>query len=110
MTGDSYNYGGEHVTQYGSGNIGMIKNGEASAQGAALHEAIGQVQALRGHVRPGQRPILDKAIGTLESGGTVERRTLCRSLEDVARIAATVGQIGAPVIDSIRRVMMAFDL
>ena len=110
MTGNSYHYGGEHVTQYGNGNIGMIKNGEASPQRVALDEAIGQVQALRGHVRPGQRPLLDKAIDTFESGGTAERRTLCRALEDVARIAATVGQIGAPVIDSIRRVMMAFGL
>jgi hypothetical protein len=110
VNGNSYHYGGEHVTQYGNSNIGMIKNAEASTQGAALDDAISQVQALRGHIRPGQRPALDEAIGTLRSGGTAEPRTLCRALEDVARIAATVGQIGAPVIDSIRRVMTTFDL
>jgi hypothetical protein len=103
-------YGGEHVTQHGNGNIGMIKHGSAGPPQAALSEVIGLVHALREQVPPGARPSIDESLAVLESGTTTEPRSLRRALENVARIATAVGQIGVPVVESARRVMAAFGL
>jgi hypothetical protein len=44
-------------------------------------------------------------IGTAEN---VEKGTLRRALGNIAGVAAMVGQVGVPVIESVRQVMAAF--
>jgi hypothetical protein len=102
-------YGGQHVTQYGSGNVG-INNG-INAQGApqdALRELVDAVNALRGQVSPADREIIDGSMRSVGPG--VEQGTLRRALGQLAGVATVVGQVGVPVVEAVRKVMAAFGM
>lgn len=102
-------YGGNHVTQYGSHNIGMINNSAADPQ-AALQEMIAMVRALRSHVSAAEGQRIDESINAIGTGADVRPPVLRRALADLAGIATVAGQVGAPVVEAIRSVMRAFGM
>ena len=99
---------GDEVTQYGNGNIGIIKGQGASDPQLALRELIAVVNVMRKQVSPTDRQIIDESLDLFGSGRSLEKGTLRRALSNVAGVAAVVGQVGVPVIDSVRKVMAAF--
>lgn|GEM_PF-5743505 len=102
-------FGGYHVTQHGDHNLGMINNSSPDPQ-AALREMIEAVRVLRGQVGPADRVVIDESMRTIGTGANVERRSLRRALGELAGMATVVGQVGAPVIDAVRKVMAAFGM
>lgn len=103
----NYHFGDE-VTQYGDHNVGMIKNQGPAEPQAAFREMVNAVQALRVQVPAADRQVIDDSMNAIGTGDNVEMGTLRRALGNIAGIAAMVGQIGAPVIESVRKVMAAF--
>lgn len=49
-------------------------------------------------------------MNVIHRADNVEKGTLRRSLSNIAGVAAMVGQVGVPVIESVRAVMAAFGL
>jgi hypothetical protein len=101
---------GDEVTQYGDYNIGMIKSQTPVDPQAALREMINAVQVLRGQVSVTDRQVIDEAMETISAEDVSNKRSWRRALSDIAGIAAVVGQVGAPVVESVRKVMAAFGL
>jgi hypothetical protein len=98
---------GDNVIQNGDHNIGVIKNQEPQI---ALQELVSLVAILRGQVPEEDRGVIDKSIGTIQSGGHGDRGALRRALGTIAGIAALVGEVGVPVIEAVRKVTAAFGL
>ena len=63
---------------------------------------------LRSQVSAEDRGIIDSAMEAIDSNGSPEKGSLRRALTSIAGIAALVGEIGAPVIEAIRKVTAAF--
>jgi hypothetical protein len=105
----NYHFGDE-VTQYGDHSIGMIKSQAPVDSQAALQEMVNAVQVLRGQVSVADRQVIDEAMDTISAGDVSNKRSWRRALSDIAGIAAVVGQVGAPVVESVRKVMAAFGL
>jgi hypothetical protein len=103
----NYHFGDE-VTQYGDHNVGMIKNHGPADPQAALREMINAVQVLRGQVSAADRRVIDESMNTIGTAETVDKGTLRRALGNIAGVATMVGQVGVPVIESVRQVMAAF--
>jgi hypothetical protein len=101
---------GDEVTQYGDHNVGMIKNQGPADPQAAFRDMIRAVQVLRGQVSPADRAVIDESMTAIGTGGNVEKGTLRRALGNIAGVATMVGQVGGPVIASVRAVMAAFGL
>jgi len=101
---------GDEVTQYGDHNVGMIKNQGPADPQAAFRDMISAVQVLRGQVSPADRRVIDESMKAIGTGGNVEKGTLRRALGNIAGVATMVGQVGVPVIESVRAVMAAFGL
>lgn len=101
---------GDRVNQYGDHNVGLIKNQGPSDPQAAFREMINAVQALRGQVSAADRQVIDESMNTIGTGDNVEKQPLRRALGNIAGVAAMVGQVGVPVIESIRKVMAAFGM
>lgn len=104
-----YHFGGR-VNQYGDHNIGMIKNQGSADPQAAFREMINAIQALRGQVSAADRQVIDESMNTIGTGDNVEKQPLRRALGNIAGVATMVGQVGVPVIESIRKVMAAFGM
>jgi hypothetical protein len=103
----SYHFGDE-VTQYGDHNVGMIKSQTPADLQAALRDMVHAVRILRGQVSVADRHVIDEAMDTISAGDTSHRQSWRRALGDIAGIATVVGQVGAPVVESVRKVMAAF--
>lgn len=101
---------GDKVNQYGDHNIGMIKNQGPADPQVAFREMINAVQALRDQVSAADRQVIDESMNTIGTGDKVEKQHLRRALGNIAGVAAMVGQVGVPVIESIRKVMAAFGM
>ena len=101
---------GDEVTQHGNHNIGMIKNQGPADPQAAFREMINAVQILRGQVSASDRQVIDESMRAIGTGGNVEKGTLRRALGSIAGVATMVGEVGIPVLQSIRAVMAAFGL
>lgn len=101
---------GDKVNQYGNHNVGMIKNQGPADPQAAFREMINAVQALRGQVSAADRQVIDESMNAIGTGDNVEKQPLRRALGNIAGVAAMVGQVGVPVIESIRKVMAAFGM
>lgn len=92
--------GGDH-------NVGIDKRQGAPDPGQELRELADLVGMLRGQVGPGDRGVIDGALDAIDSGDTSENGPLRGALRQVAGIAVMVGEVGAPVIEAIRKVMTA---
>jgi hypothetical protein len=103
-------FGGNHVTQHGDHSIGMINNNAPADPQATLQEMINAVHALRGQVSPADRQVIDESMSTIGAGANVEPQRLRRALGNLAGIATVVGQVGAPVVEAVRKMMTAFGL
>ncbi len=101
---------GDNVTQHGDHNVGMIKNQVPADPQAAFREMITAVQVLRGQVSAADRQVIDESMKAIGTGDNVEKGTLRRALGNIAGVATMVGQVGVPVIESVRAVMAAFGL
>jgi len=109
MTGN-YHFG-DSVTQHGDHNVGMVKHQAPSDPRTALRDMVGTIHALREHVPPADRSAIDECLHTIESAdAAADPHRLRRALANVAGIAAMVGQVGAPAIEAVRKVMAAFGL
>ncbi|WP_225831944.1 hypothetical protein [Streptomyces sp. NK08204] len=100
--GDSYHYG-DQVNVHGSHNIGMIKY-----QSADAHQQIGQlvdlVTRLRGQVPEAAVQVIDENLPLL-ADGTRTPQDRYRALIALSTIAQTVGEVGRPVTEAVRRVL-----
>lgn len=101
---------GDNVTQHGNHNVGIIKNQGPADPQAAFREMITAVQVLRGQVSAADRQVIDESMKAIGTGDNVEKGTLRRALSNIAGIATVVGQVGVPVIESVRAVMAALGL
>jgi hypothetical protein len=101
---------GDKVSQHGHHNVGMIKNQGPTDPQAAFREMINAIQTLRGHVSAADRQVIDESMNTVGTGDNVEKQPLRRALGNIAGVAATVGQVGVPVIELIREVMVTFGM
>lgn len=109
----NYNFGGNQINQSGSaksGNISIVQNQGPADPQAALQEMIKAVQVLRGQVSAADRQVIDESMDTIGAGRNVEKGTLRRALASISGIATMVGEVGIPVIESVRLVMAAFGL
>jgi hypothetical protein len=91
----------------GQNNVGMIKNQGPTDPQAALREMISAVDVLRDQVSAADRRVIDESMDTIGTGDNVDRGALRRALGNIAGIATMVGQVGVPVIESVRQVMAA---
>ena len=108
MSRDAYNISGDSVVQFGGhDNIGKVVNQASADPRTALEEVIRLAEALRGQVPPADAKAIDESVGLLRHGDASDRNTLRRALGNIAGIAALVGQVGAPVIEAVRRVLSA---
>ncbi len=102
---------GDQVIQIGNYNVGVINNQADKPPQDELRTAVAELNAvvrvLRGQVPAEDRTIIDDAIETIGSGETTERGSLRRALTSLAGIASLVGDVGAPVIEAIRKVAAA---
>jgi hypothetical protein len=103
-------YGGQHVTQHGDNNVGINNGTYNGAPQDALREMIDAVNALRAQVAPADREVIDASMRTLGTGSGVERQPMRQALSQLAGVATVVGQVGAPVVEAVRKVMAAFGL
>ncbi|GGW01448.1 hypothetical protein GCM10010230_31870 [Streptomyces narbonensis] len=107
--GNSYYFGDAVNIQGGTGHQGIVHNHAAPAQPPTLEEALRTVvalmQGLRAEVAPEDRQSFDDALPVLAADATdaaVEAPVRRRALLTVAGIAAMLGTLGAPLLDSAR--------
>jgi hypothetical protein len=117
MTDDRTNHPQGHVTnigeQYnvsGEGNIGKQVNYGAPEADAALRELVQAVEAMREQVSAVDRRAIDESLATVRRGETARPGGVRQALSNLAGIAVVVGQVGAPVIEAVRKVMVALAL
>lgn len=104
-------YGGNHFTVKGHHNTGMINNNHAPEDPhVVLREMIAAVNLFRTQVPPADRAVIDQSVRAIGSGEQVEKQVFRRALGNIAGIATVVGEVGAPVIETVRKVMAAFGL
>ncbi|MFI6419567.1 hypothetical protein ACIBG6_19505 [Streptomyces sp. NPDC050842] len=111
MSGDGNNYYfGDAVNIHGGTEItGIVNNYPAPPQQPTLEEALRTVVALmrelRAEVAPEDQQSFDEALPVLAADATgagVETPVRRRALLTVAGIAAMLGTLGAPLLDSAR--------
>jgi hypothetical protein len=100
----NYHYG-DRITQYGNFNVGKAEL--ASDPQAALRELFRVIAVMRGEAPESDREVIDRSLETVAAGDKVSKADFRQALRDIAGIAATVGQVGVPVIDAIRSVLTA---
>ena len=100
---------GDWVTVHGRHNVGTIKN-QAATNSAAIQELVAAAEALRNQVGGDDRAVIDQSLETIGAGDGVEQGRLRRALGQLGGVAMVVGDVGAPVIDAVRKVMAAFGL
>ncbi|MER5201785.1 hypothetical protein [Streptomyces sp. NPDC002825] len=105
MTSGNHHYYGDAVNiNGGQGHTGIVHHHHAPQ--ATLEETLRAVvelaRALRGEVPEEDRSSIDDALPVLAAGPSAEPATRRRSLMALAAVAATVGAIGQPLLDSVR--------
>jgi hypothetical protein len=106
----SYHYG-DNVNVGGTGNVGKIQNNYGLVDQRAAHDdLLRALQALRQQVSPADRQAIDEQLSVISAGPDQDPGTLRRALSSVAGIATVVGQVGAPVVEAVRKVMSALNM
>lgn len=102
---------GDNFSVGGTGNIGKVQNNFGPVdQRAAYDDLLRALQALRQQVPAGDRQVIDEQLGIISAGPDQDPGTLRRALGTVAGVATVVGQVGAPVVEAVRKVMTALSL
>jgi len=99
---------GDVVNMYGGeGNVGKIQNTYQSAGDAqgAFREVFDSVRALRERVSAADRQTLDESLRVIGDGAGGEPGGLRRALTAIMGVAVVVGEVGAPVVEAVRRVL-----
>ncbi|MEV0324396.1 hypothetical protein ACIBKX_14730 [Streptomyces sp. NPDC050658] len=100
------NHYGDVVTQIGgTGNIGIDKHQGSVDPQAAFRDMLQAIQLLRDQVSAEDRQVIDNSLPAIAAGGDTEPGTMRRALGAVAGVATVVGEVGAPVVEAIRRVL-----
>jgi DNA-binding FrmR family transcriptional regulator len=102
FTGDKF-----EVRGHGVGKI--VHQGPVDQQ-AAFQDMLGAIRALRTEVAGADRQVIDESLATLQAPQPPEPARLRRTLGAVVGVATMVGQVGAPVIESVRKVMAALGM
>ncbi|MCX4788851.1 hypothetical protein OG369_22540 [Streptomyces sp. NBC_01221] len=104
MTGGNYHFGDEVVINGGDGHTGIVHNHHAPQPTLedTLRAVVELARALRGEVPEEDQASIDNALPVLAAGPSAEPAPRRRSLMALAAIAATVGTIGQPLLDSVR--------
>ncbi|KPI12070.1 hypothetical protein OK074_2691 [Actinobacteria bacterium OK074] len=113
MMGDSFQFGDSVSMHGGTGNTGIVKHTAESAGAKAvaplLHEAVQELmrllQELRGQVAAPSAQTIDDSLASISTEGDTDSQRQHQALMAVAGIAATVGAIGQPVLDSVTKVL-----
>ncbi len=95
---------GDSVTQHGDHNIGIIKHQGPADPQAALRELVGAVRALRAQVPAEDREVLDESLEAIGGGTDTPPPVLRRALRNISGVASLV-TAGAPVVESVRRIL-----
>jgi hypothetical protein len=101
---------GEQYNVSGTGNIGKQVNHGATDAEAALRELVQAVEALRGQVSAEDGRAIDESLATVRRGEAAGPGGVRRALSTLAGVATVVGQVGAPVLEAVRKVMVALAL
>jgi hypothetical protein len=88
----------------------MINYHAQADRQVSFRELTVAVNALRGQVHPADRQTIDESLRSIGTGANIERPTLRQALSRLAGIAAVVGEVGAPVVEAVRKVSSAFGL
>ncbi|MBO1414749.1 hypothetical protein [Streptomyces sp. FH025] len=99
---------GDSVTQHGDHNIGIIKQQGPVDPKAALRELVAAVRQLRDHVPAEDREVLDESLEAIGDGEAASPSVLRRALRNISGVASLV-RAGAPVVESVRRILDSFD-
>ncbi|MEV4425511.1 hypothetical protein ACN9M0_16700 [Streptomyces sp. R-07] len=105
MTSGNHHYYGDAVNIHGGqGHTGIVHNHHAPQANLdeTLRAVVELAKALRGEVPEEDRASIDDALPVLADGPSAEPVARRRSLMALAAIAATVGAIGQPLLDSVR--------
>ncbi|MFF2043141.1 hypothetical protein ACFVVX_22230 [Kitasatospora sp. NPDC058170] len=112
MSGDHIH--GDVVNMHGGSNNQGIVHHHAPEPGdrsgsAELAAAVRALVVLLTELRDGVAPLdaasIDEALPAIAAGRGAAPQERHRALMAVAGIAATVGAVGAPVVDAVRRVL-----
>ncbi|MER7674644.1 hypothetical protein ACFVXG_29400 [Kitasatospora sp. NPDC058162] len=95
---------GDSVTQHGDHNIGIVKNQGPVDPQAALRELVTAVQRLRDQVPAEDREVLDESLEAIGDGSEASPSALRRALRNISGVASLV-RAGAPVVESVRRIL-----
>ncbi|MFI6152862.1 hypothetical protein ACIBCA_09235 [Kitasatospora sp. NPDC051170] len=108
---------GDHINQYGDGNIGKAEStgsgdiraggraGASAAGGPAVEALLREIEKLRPHLDANDRAEVDAAAGSIAAETSAERR---RGLvQRISGIAALLGEVGVPVIRAARALLGA---
>ncbi|MFJ1766488.1 hypothetical protein ACIOD2_39590 [Amycolatopsis sp. NPDC088138] len=107
---DNHHYGDQFVGdkfEVHDHGIGKIVHQGPPDQQAAFRELLDAVQALRPRVSGTDRQVVDESLATLQAPQPPEPARLRRALGAVSGVAMMVGQVGAPVVEAVRKVMAA---
>ncbi|MFF2149094.1 hypothetical protein [Kitasatospora sp. NPDC058190] len=95
---------GDSVTQHGDHNIGIVKNQGPVDPQAALRELVTAVHQLREQVPAEDREVLDESLEAIGDGSAASPSALRRALRNISGVASLV-RAGAPVVESVRRIL-----
>ncbi|WP_030243247.1 hypothetical protein [Streptomyces sp. NRRL S-350] len=95
---------GDSVTQHGDHNVGIIKHQGPTDPQAALRDLVAAVRALREQVPAEDREVLDESLAAIGDGTATPPTVLRRALRNISGVASLV-TAGAPVVESIRRIL-----
>lgn len=101
---------GDIINQWGDHNIGKISNEAQADPGLQLLELIRMARILREHVSYDDCQVIDESVEILRQGDGAARVSLRCALGNIAGIAALVGDVGAPVIEAVRKVVAALGI
>jgi hypothetical protein len=101
MTGGGNHYGDRVTIHGGTGHQGIVHHHAAPQQSLedTLRAVVELARALRGEVHPEDRASIDDALPVLAAGPSAEPAGRRRSL---MALAATVGSVGQPLLESVR--------
>uniref|UniRef100_A0AAU3H5C8 Uncharacterized protein n=1 Tax=Streptomyces sp. NBC_01401 TaxID=2903854 RepID=A0AAU3H5C8_9ACTN len=104
MTGDNYHFGDSVNINGGHGHTGIAHHHHAPQPSLdeTLRAVIEMARALRGEVSDEGRASIDGALPALAADGSANPVARRRSLAAVAAVAASVGAIGQPLLDTIK--------
>ncbi|MFG2330081.1 hypothetical protein ACGFMM_10685 [Streptomyces sp. NPDC048604] len=105
-TSGNHNYGQQVNVYGGRGNHGSIVNHHAPAAPAGLEDALRavleQAARVRGQLAPSDARSVDETLPVLDPDAPAPPEDRRRALLTVAGVAATVGAVAQPLLDSVR--------